>query len=62
VRGLDELDLDARNDVRPSAAPTARAGAEEVVPKEGREEIREVAEVDMPGLEAAAPPAFESTS
>ena len=53
---FDEVDLDGRREIRTACASTAAAAAEDdVVAEEGREEIREVAEVDVPGLEAAAP-------
>ena len=58
MRRLDEVDLDDRREVGATRASAARAAAEEdVVAEEGREEIGEVPEVDVPGLEAAAPQA-----
>ena len=49
ARGFDELDLHRRSEIGP-----ARHAAEQIVSEEGREEIRQAAEVEMPGLEAAA--------
>ena len=55
---LDELDLDRRREVGAAGAAAPGATAEQdVVAEEGREEVGEVAEVDVPGLEAAAPQA-----
>src|SRR5262249_23246011 len=55
ARCIDEIDLDGRADVR-AAGP--RAGtAEQVVAEERREEIGEAPEVEVAGLEAAAPQA-----
>src|SRR5262249_41273772 len=50
LRGLDELDLDARGEIGAAGAPPA----EQVVAEEGGEEVGEAAEVEVPGLEAAA--------
>ena len=53
VRGVDEVDLDGGREV--GSPPAARPAAEEdVVAEERREEVGEVAEVDVSGLEAAA--------
>ena len=58
VRGLDEVDLDRRCEVCAAGASTTGAAAEEdVVAEEGREEVGQVAEIDVAGLEAAAPQA-----
>ncbi len=53
VRGIDELDLDGGGEVGSPAAPRP-AAEEDVVAEERGEEIGEVAEVDVPRLEAAA--------
>src|SRR5438094_938644 len=56
VGGLDELDLHRCREVGTAGAATTTAGAEQrVVAEEGREEVGEVAEVDVFGLEAATP-------
>src|SRR5919198_5677154 len=56
VRGLDEVDLDIGGDV--AAAPPARTrDAEEIVAEEGREEVGDVAEVEVGGPVAARPQA-----
>src|SRR3954447_8038250 len=55
VGGLDELDLHGRHEIGTARAATTTAGAEDhVVAEEGREEVGEVAEVDVSALEAAA--------
>ena len=53
---LDEVDLDRRSQVGSAPATASGAAAEQdVVAEEGREEVGEVAEVDVTRLEATAP-------
>ncbi|HKS78773.1 MAG TPA: J domain-containing protein [Gaiellaceae bacterium] len=64
MRCVDEVDLDRRREVGAAGSSAASPPAEEdVVTEEGREEVGEVAEVDMAGLEATAPePGSEITA
>src|SRR5258708_40283692 len=52
ARGLDELDLHHRDEI--GAAPAAAPAGEQGVAEERREEIRQTAEVEASGPEAAA--------
>ena len=53
---LHEIDLDCRREVGAASVTAPSAAAEQdVVAEEGREEVGEVAEVDVTRLEAAAP-------
>src|SRR5207247_6162030 len=55
ARRFDEVDRHLGGDIRTTRAPggAARRGAEEVLPEEGREEVAEVAEVEVRRREAA---------